>query len=83
MKELLYIYLLIINAIAFALMLIDKYKEKKRIRLRSRGPAINELAQKYNGGGHKLASGGTLKSWNDLEEFVKLTDELVKSYKNN
>lgn len=63
--------------------LIIENKEKIRIRLRSRGPAINELAQKYNGGGHKLASGGTLKSWNDLEKFVKLSDELVKEYKNN
>lgn len=52
-----------------------------RIRLRSRGPAINELAQKYNGGGHKLASGAKLKSWNELEWFVKLADELVNTYK--
>lgn len=63
--------------------LIIENKEKIRLRLRSRGPAINELASKYNGGGHKLASGGTLNSWDDLEEFVKLADELVKEYKNN
>lgn len=63
--------------------LIIENSEKIRLRLRSRGPAINELAQKYNGGGHKLASGGTLKNWDDLEEFVKLADELVKEYKNN
>lgn len=31
MKELLYIYLLIINAIAFCLMLIDKYKARKNL----------------------------------------------------
>ena len=31
MKELLYIYLLINNAIAFALMLIDKYKARKNL----------------------------------------------------
>ena len=31
MKELLSIYLLIINAIAFALMLIDKYKARKNL----------------------------------------------------
>ena len=63
--------------------LIIENSEKIRLRLRSRRPAINELAQKYNGGGHKLASGGTLKNWDDLEEFVKLADELVKNYKNN
>lgn len=58
-------------------------QEKIRVRLRSRGPAINELASKFNGGGHKLASGGTLKSWDELEKFVKLADELVRKYKNN
>ena len=63
--------------------LIIENKEKIRLRLRSRGPAINELASNYNGGGHKLASGGTLKSWDDLEEFIKLADELVKKYKEN
>lgn len=31
MKELLSIYLLIINAIAFCLMLIDKYKARKKL----------------------------------------------------
>ena len=31
MKELLFIYLLIINAIAFSLMLIDKYKARKNL----------------------------------------------------
>lgn len=51
-----------------------------RIRLRSRGPAINELAQKYNGGGHKLAAGGRLNNWDELEHFLKLADELVKEY---
>lgn len=63
--------------------LIIENTEKIRIRLRSRGPAINELASIYNGGGHKLASGGTLQSWEDLEEFVKLADKLVKEYKSN
>ena len=61
--------------------LIIENEKKIRLRLRSRGPAINELASKYNGGGHKLASGGTLNSWDDLENFVKLADELVKQYK--
>lgn len=55
--------------------------ENIRIRLRSRAPKINVLAQKYNGGGHELASGAKLNDWNELEEFVKLADNLVKEYK--
>lgn len=52
-----------------------------RIRLRSRGPAINELAQKFNGGGHILAAGGRLNSWDEVDKFISLADNLVKDYK--
>ena len=61
----------------------DKKQNMVRVSIRSRGPVINTLAMQYNGGGHKLASGGTLKNWDDLEEFVKLADELVNEYKKN
>jgi len=63
----------------WALFIEDK--DNIRIRLRSRGPKINNLAQKYNGGGHELASGAKLNNWNELDEFVKLADNLVKEYK--
>lgn len=52
-----------------------------RIRLRSRGPAINHLAKKYNGGGHIFASGGRLNNWDELDSFIKEADMLVKEYK--
>lgn len=61
--------------------LIVETNENIRMRLRSRGPAINELAQIYNGGGHKMASGGRLNSWDELEQFIKSADELVRIYK--
>ncbi len=38
-----------------------------RIRLRSKGPAINELAKQYGGGGHPLASGAVV----DDEKHIK------------
>ena len=56
-------------------------KDNIRIRLRSRGPEINELAQKYNGGGHKMASGAKLNNWLELDSFIKDADKLVKDYK--
>lgn len=61
--------------------LIMECEDIIRIRLRSRGPAINELAQKFNGGGHKLAAGGRLNSWEEIDEFISLADNLVKNYK--
>jgi phosphoesterase RecJ-like protein len=38
-----------------------------RLRFRSKGPVINEIARKYNGGGHPLAAGATVYSWDTVE----------------
>ena len=57
--------------------------EEIRIRLRSRGPIVNDLATKYNGGGHPKASGCKIKSFDDLDLFLNDADNKVKEYKNN
>ena len=62
-------------------ILLEYSKEEIRIRLRSRGPVINLLAEEYNGGGHAKASGASLPSWEQLDEFVAKADALVKQYK--
>ncbi len=54
-----------------------------RIRLRSRGPYVDKLANKYNGGGHLKASGASLPSFDALDDFLKDADKLVKEYKEN
>lgn len=41
-----------------------------RVRLRSKGPIINELAKKYKGGGHPLASGATAHSWEEADQVI-------------
>lgn len=56
-------------------------KDGIRVRLRSRGPIINKLAEEYEGGGHAKASGANLNSWTQLEEFVAKADAIVKNYK--
>ncbi|RXK18232.1 bifunctional oligoribonuclease/PAP phosphatase NrnA [Macrococcus sp. DPC7161] len=60
-----------IKAWAFA---VQEEKEI-RVRLRSKGTVINELASKYNGGGHPLASGASVYS---LEELQTLKHELIQ-----
>lgn len=62
--------------------LFIEYPGEIRIRLRSRGPVINLLAEEYNGGGHAKASGASLSSWDDLDGFVNKADKLVLDYKN-
>ena len=52
-----------------------------RIRLRSRGPRIDLLANQYRGGGHQKASGASLENWDELEKFIEDVDNLLKEYK--
>jgi bifunctional oligoribonuclease and PAP phosphatase NrnA len=49
-------------------------EDQIRVRLRSKGPVINQIAMRYNGGGHPLAAGASVYSW---EEAEKVTEDLV------
>ncbi|WP_047981602.1 DHH family phosphoesterase [Ornithinibacillus contaminans] len=53
-----------------------------RVRLRSKGPVINEVAAAYNGGGHPLASGASVYSWDEAAEVVKDLHHVIQAYKN-
>ncbi|PKG24990.1 DHH family phosphoesterase [Niallia nealsonii] len=50
-------------------------EDQIRVRLRSKGPIINVVAKKYNGGGHPLASGASITDWSTVEAIVT---DLVK-----
>jgi bifunctional oligoribonuclease and PAP phosphatase NrnA len=63
--------------------LFIEYPDEIRIRLRSSGPTINELANRYGGGGHAKASGAKISSWADIETFVKDAEDVIKAYRNN
>ena len=54
-----------------------------RVVLRSRGPVINDVLAKYNGGGHLYAAGARLKTWNDVDDVIGLLNERCKEYKEN
>ena len=51
-----------------------------RVRLRSKGPVINGLAKKYNGGGHPLASGATAYSWDEVDVIIEDLRQICKTY---
>ncbi len=59
----------------------DKKNDIIRANIRSRGPAINEIASKYGGGGHKFASGVRLDNWENASLLVEDLDKLVSDYK--
>lgn len=54
---------------------IEEEKEI-RVRLRSKKPIINTIAKKYGGGGHPLAAGASVSSWEETD-FVKKDIEAV------
>lgn len=49
-----------------------------RVRMRSKGPVINEIAKRHHGGGHPLASGANAK---DLEEVAMIYQEIQAAIK--
>ena len=61
--------------------LMIEYENEIRIRLRSSGPTINTLAEKYEGGGHAKASGARLPSWEHVDQFTKDVIQHIKDSK--
>lgn len=59
----------------------DVKNDMIRISIRSRGPVINTIAEKYNGGGHKFASGARVKTIEAALNLVKDLDLTCKEYK--
>lgn len=61
----------------------DTKQNQIRVNARSRGPVINKVLERYNGGGHKFASGARLKDFDMMNDLVKDLDELCLEYKKN
>lgn len=64
-------------------LVIEYPGNELRVRLRSRGPAINTLAAEYNGGGHAKASGCELENWDALEGFAQKCNDIAKEWNLN
>lgn len=54
-----------------------------RVRLRSKGPIINKIAQKFGGGGHPLASGARADNWQQVEEIIADLEEACARFKDH
>ncbi len=50
-------------------------EDQIRVRLRSKGPVVNTIATQFNGGGHPLAAGATIYSWDDVDDVIGLLKE--------
>lgn len=52
-----------------------------RVRLRSRFLGINELANKYRGGGHKTSAGATIYTQEEMQSLIEEADALLGEFK--
>lgn len=68
------------EVLVWVTMTEDLKNDQIRISIRSRGPEINKLAEAYGGGGHKMASGVKVKSFDEAMKFIKDLDNLLKDY---
>ncbi|BBN99428.1 DHH family phosphoesterase [Sporolactobacillus terrae] len=53
-----------------AWVLFSEDEDQIRARIRSKAPSIHELAAKYHGGGHPMASGATVADWEEADQLV-------------
>lgn len=51
-----------------------------RISIRSRGPVINTVAERHNGGGHKMASGARVETFEEAHQIMKELDKVAELY---
>ena len=63
------------------LAFIDNDDGSIRVRLRSRFLTINELAEKYRGGGHACAAGSTVMNRKEMKQLIAEADTLLKQFK--
>ena len=66
--------------VSWAVFTEDKNNDFIRGSIRSRGPIINEVAPKFGGGGHKLASGVRLKNFEEVDKLVEALDLECNKY---
>ena len=66
--------------ICWMFVVYDERNNIYKANIRSRGPIVNEIASKYNGGGHKFASGCRSENYEDMEALAKDLDEACNKY---
>lgn len=69
------------EVVVWAFITRDEKNDLYRVNIRSRGPVINEIAAKYNGGGHKYASGVRTSSKDVINDLLKDLSKICMEYK--
>lgn len=69
------------NMYVWAIFAYDKVNNNIRGSIRSRGPIINNIAEKYNGGGHIYASGVRVENFDAVDNLINDLNNACKKYK--
>lgn len=69
------------EVIVWTILTEDKNNQVIRVSMRSRGPVINDTASKFNGGGHKYASGAKLNTFEEGEKLIEALDKVCSIYR--
>ena len=62
-------------------MIFIEHETEIRVRLRSRFVTVNQIAERYNGGGHACASGATVRNKRQAMALVAEADQTLAKYK--
>ena len=62
---------------------IESEDGEVRVRLRSRFVTVNQIAEKYHGGGHDCASGATVSGRKEMKALLADADARLGDYKKN
>lgn len=65
---------------AWCFVTFDERNNIYKVNIRSRGPIINEVASKYNGGGHNYASGCRIANKEDIDKLIIDLDKVCSDY---
>lgn len=76
-------YNFIREILVWATITEDVKNNQFRVSIRSRGPEINSIAEKYHGGGHKFASGVRVKTLDEALIVMKELDLELSKYNEN
>lgn len=68
------------EVIVWATISEDVKNNLMKLNIRSRGPIINTVAEKYNGGGHKFASGARVPTMDEALMLIEDLDVLCREY---
>jgi len=68
-----------IEGILVRVCFFEQDKDQIRANIRSEGPIINQIAERYDGGGHPKASGAMLGKWESADDLITELD-LVCQY---